>query len=827
MGPCRWRGDVPGAAVCRLHAVGVSDGVCPGGVVLVPEQHVHRRADVCPRAGARADGPAVLLARVAAVLLHIRHDRDGERLAGGRAGQDLPHLPVHAGVQLLPVVPRAVCQLPRDAHAVPGAVLLSGGRAVELLPLPEKCRHSISMGHSYSHDNLQCFTPCSLFLVSIALIAVAWPIRSPDSPSSHNHSYLFVYRCISLCTPSTSIHLHCIPHRSSSLTNNNNFTRKKMNTGLSSNPEDQYWNLSTSGSNPTRVNLLKLDVNIKEEEITSNNLSTNNNNSDSLNSSARFTLNFNKFNNNMNNMNNNNSEMIKQLNDNIAASDDTYSNTVTVADTQPDSKLKDGDKNDISTSPPLPPPPPPSGSAPESVEALESENESPLDNQQGGLKFNNSTDPDQVKLLGSKALAGISEFPKQTYNISKRKGGQFTMMLVGKSGVGKTSFINTLLNANAISDHMNIYRTQIPQKTTSICIHELKLEEGGYNMDLNIIDTPGYGDLIDNRFCWYGPAKYIDDQFRLVIRQELQPSRENLKHTEVNLCLYFLNYSSRGLNALDLQAIKKLAERVNLIPIVSKVDSCTKIEIENFKQKVQNTLINQKIKVCPFLQFESIEIDKIFRSQIPFSIINSKQPLTSDTKSDNTVVVKRGRNYNWGFAQVDNLDHCDFLNLKKFIIDEHMVEFITSTKQHYELFRKHYLTLTICRSMFSQESEKTKKYLIDGKLNKERVIPRDFDTTDLDKTHQLIKETHVFDSLKLVTPLTLDECDLYMIQYNPYTVDSETKLKNYYSKLVSDQNLKFKQWKSNLLNKQQELNDDINNLKLTVSNLQESVKSLS
>ncbi|GME84292.1 unnamed protein product [[Candida] boidinii] len=129
--------------------------------------------------------------------------------------------------------------------------------------------------------------------------------------------------------------------------------------------------------------------------------------------------------------------------------------------------------------------------------------------------------------------------------------------------------------------------------------------------------------------------------------------------------------------------------------------------------------------------------------------------------------------------------------------------------------------------MFSQESEKTKKYLIDGKLNKERVIPRDFDTNDLDKTHQLIKETHVFDSLKLVTPLTLDECDLYMIQYNPYTVDSETKLKNYYSKLVSDQNLKFKQWKSNLLNKQQELNNDINNLKFKVSNLQESVKSLS
>ncbi|OWB74286.1 hypothetical protein B5S31_g4074 [[Candida] boidinii] len=295
-------------------------------------------------------------------------------------------------------------------------------------------------------------------------------------------------------------------------------------------------------------------------------------------------------------MNNKNSELIKQFNNNnnknnnnknnnvIANSDDSHN----IDDNLSDCKLvnlNDINKNFTSSPPPQytdleiePPLPPPSGPVPESVEVLESENENetPLDShpheqqqqQIPGLKINNSTNPDQVKLLGSKALAGISEFPKQTYNISKRKGGQFTMMLVGKSGVGKTSFINTLLNANVISDHMNIYRTQIPQKTTSICIHKLKLEEGDYNMDLNIIDTPGYGDLIDNRFCWYGPAKYIDDQFRLVIRQELQPLRENLKHTEVNLCLYFLNYSSRGLNALDLQAIKKLAERVNLIPII-------------------------------------------------------------------------------------------------------------------------------------------------------------------------------------------------------------------------------------------------------------------
>ena len=39
---------------------------------------------------------------------------------------------------------------------------------------------------------------------------------------------------------------------------------------------------------------------------------------------------------------------------------------------------------------------------------------------------------------------GISNLPNQRYKIVNEEGGTFTVMLCGESGLGKTTFINTL-----------------------------------------------------------------------------------------------------------------------------------------------------------------------------------------------------------------------------------------------------------------------------------------------------------------------------------------------------------------------------------------------
>jgi hypothetical protein len=43
---------------------------------------------------------------------------------------------------------------------------------------------------------------------------------------------------------------------------------------------------------------------------------------------------------------------------------------------------------------------------------------------------------------------------------------------------------------------------------------------------LNIVDTPGYGDLVNNDRCWDPIVKYIKDQHSAYLRKELTAQRE-------------------------------------------------------------------------------------------------------------------------------------------------------------------------------------------------------------------------------------------------------------------------------------------------------------
>ncbi|KAG7848784.1 hypothetical protein KL941_001602 [Ogataea angusta] len=60
-----------------------------------------------------------------------------------REGEAVQGVSVDAGVQLLSVVSRAVCELPGDAEKLPGAVQQRHRRAVELFSVPEEC-HQLS-----------------------------------------------------------------------------------------------------------------------------------------------------------------------------------------------------------------------------------------------------------------------------------------------------------------------------------------------------------------------------------------------------------------------------------------------------------------------------------------------------------------------------------------------------------------------------------------------------------------------------------------------------------------------------------------------------------
>jgi septin 7 len=141
------------------------------------------------------------------------------------------------------------------------------------------------------------------------------------------------------------------------------------------------------------------------------------------------------------------------------------------------------------------------------------------------------------------------------------------------------------------------------------------------------------------------------------------------------------------LKQLDIEVMKKLHDRVNLIPVIAKADTMTSDEIKAFKQAVLNVIADQKLQIYEFPDIDDDDIENnrtnnILKSKLPFAIVGSNTIITADGKSF------RGRQYPWGTVNIDELGHCDFMALRTMLIRSHMQDLKDVTNNvHYENYR--------------------------------------------------------------------------------------------------------------------------------------------
>lgn len=275
------------------------------------------------------------------------------------------------------------------------------------------------------------------------------------------------------------------------------------------------------------------------------------------------------------------------------------------------------------------------------------------------------------------------------YKIVAKRGATFTIMLAGESGLGKTTFINTLFSTTLKTHADPKVRHQTPvQKTVEIGITKAELEEKSFKMHLNVIDTPGFGDNVNNRNSWQPLVEFIDDQHESYLRQEQQPNRQNLHDLRIHVCLYFVRPTGHGLKPLDVEVMKQLATRVNLVPVIAKADTLEPGEIKLFKQRIRQVLEAQNIKIYqPEIDDKTTEEEadqiKSLIQAMPFTVIGSE----NDVETADGRIVK-GRQYLWGVSEVENDEHCDFRKLRLLLIRSHMLDLIKSTEDvHYESYR--------------------------------------------------------------------------------------------------------------------------------------------
>jgi len=284
---------------------------------------------------------------------------------------------------------------------------------------------------------------------------------------------------------------------------------------------------------------------------------------------------------------------------------------------------------------------------------------------------------------------GIANLPNQRHKIVAKRGTPFTLMVVGESGLGKTTFINTLFTTT-IKDYKNQKKRHAKQtdKTVEIEITKAELEEKMFNVKLTVIDTPGFGDYVNNRESWLPIIEFIDDQHESFMRQEQQPLRKEKLDMRVHACLYFIRPTGHTLKPLDIEIMKRLGSRVNLIPVIAKADTLTPSDLEQFKRRVREVIAAQNIQVysCPIESDDesSTKRNMNIMAAMPFSVIGSDQDvMTPDGRK------VKGRQYSWGVAEVESEEHCDFKKLRSLIVRTHMLDLISTTEEvHYENYRQ-------------------------------------------------------------------------------------------------------------------------------------------
>jgi len=282
---------------------------------------------------------------------------------------------------------------------------------------------------------------------------------------------------------------------------------------------------------------------------------------------------------------------------------------------------------------------------------------------------------------------GFANLPNQVHRKSVKKGFEFTLMVVGESGLGKSTLINSLFLTDLYPDRIVANAAEKIKKTVQLDASTVEIEERGVKLRLTVVDTPGFGDAIDNTNSFQQIIRYIDEQYERYLRDESGLNRKNIIDNRVHCCFYFINPYGHGLKPLDIEVMRHLSNKVNIVPVIAKADCLTQAEIGTLKRKILQEIQDNDIKIYSLPECDSDE-DEDFKHQVqelrdsmPFAVVGANAMVDVRGKKI------RGRLYPWGVVEVENPTHCDFVKLRTMLIT-HMQDLQEVTNDvHYENYR--------------------------------------------------------------------------------------------------------------------------------------------
>ncbi|KAI7237956.1 putative septin AspA [Hortaea werneckii] len=292
-----------------------------------------------------------------------------------------------------------------------------------------------------------------------------------------------------------------------------------------------------------------------------------------------------------------------------------------------------------------------------------------------------------------------------------KKGIQFCLMVCGASGTGRTTFVNTLCGRPVLGPHGSAagastsYRDYDDPSTAheeeGVKIKpvtvELELDEEGTRVSLTIVDTPGFGDAIDNEAAFGEISTYLERQYDDILAEESRIKRNpRFRDNRVHVLLYFVQPTGHGLRELDIELMRRLSPRVNVIPVIGKADSLTPLELAESKKLIMEDIEHYRIPVYNFPydieedDEDTVEENAELRGLMPFAIVGSEDVIEVDGRQ------VRARTYPWGTVEVDNPRHSDFLAIRSALLHSHLADLKEITHDFlYENYRTEKLSKSV------------------------------------------------------------------------------------------------------------------------------------
>ena len=212
--------------------------------------------------------------------------------------------------------------------------------------------------------------------------------------------------------------------------------------------------------------------------------------------------------------------------------------------------------------------------------------------------------------------------------------------------------------------------------------------QGDARVIVTIVDTPGFGDSLDNNDRFIPVETYIEQQNKMYEDNEAyrRPNQQQ-DDSRIHACFYFI--MPHRVTPLDCEFMRRLQTKVPIIPIVAKADTLTMVELEDQLGTIRSRLEEHSIRIFDFGERNIDESwmkddtttmdDPSTFSQIGKALVmddahQTVTPLKRRQLANVFAVISGSRQYMWGTACEEDPQHSDTPRLHNVLFQDRSLQ---------------------------------------------------------------------------------------------------------------------------------------------------------